>query len=186
MKLKNDKHERFCQEYLIDLNRTQAAIRAKYSEKTANEQGSRLLANVSIQERIAELQKERAERTEVTQDMVIKELAIVGFSDLADYIRINEDTGAIIAKSFEEMPEGKSRALQSIKEDRVIKEDAKGEQVTVYDKINFRLHDKLKALELIGKHLGMFVEKFDVGDELKKLLIERIITKENPNGVKEE
>jgi len=210
MKLKNDKHERFCQEYLIDLNRTQAAIRAKYSEKTANEQGSRLLANVTkaaerakyskktarsigqrlltnvdIQERIQELQKERSERTEITQDMVIRELAIVGFSDLANYIEIVEDTGAIRAKSFEEMPEGKSRALQSIKEDRVIKEDAKGEQVTVYDKISFKLHDKLKALELLGKHLGMFVEKFDVGDELKKLLIERVITKENPNGAKE-
>jgi len=185
MKLENDKHERFCQEFIIDLNRTKAAERAKYSKKTARSIGQRLLTNVDIQERIQELQKERSERTEITQDMVIRELAIVGFSDLANYIEIVEDTGAIRAKSFEEMPEGKSRALQSIKEDRVIKEDAKGEQVTVYDKISFKLHDKLKALELLGKHLGMFVEKFDVGDELKKLLIERVITKENPNGAKE-
>ena len=65
------KQQRFVDEYLIDLNATQAAIRAGYSEKTANEQGSRLLANVSISEAIAEAQNKRAERTEITQDYVL-------------------------------------------------------------------------------------------------------------------
>lgn len=70
-----DRQARFCEEYLIDLNATQAAIRTGYSEKTANEQGARLLANVSVQEKIAELKAERAKRTEMTQDSVIQELA---------------------------------------------------------------------------------------------------------------
>ena len=65
------KQQRFVEEYLIDLNATQAAIRAGYSGKTANEQGSRLLANVSISEAIAEAQNKRAERTEITQDYVL-------------------------------------------------------------------------------------------------------------------
>ena len=65
------KQQRFVEEYLIDLNATQSAIRAGYSEKTANEQGSRLLANVSISEAIAEAQNKRVERTEITQDYVL-------------------------------------------------------------------------------------------------------------------
>ena len=65
------RQQSFVEEYLIDLNATQAAIRAGYSEKTASEQGSRLLANVSISEAIAEAQNKRAERTEITQDYVL-------------------------------------------------------------------------------------------------------------------
>ena len=77
-----DRQARFCEEYLIDLNATQAAIRAGYSEKTANEQGARLLANVSVQEKIAELKAERAKRTEMTQDSVIQELAAVARAEV--------------------------------------------------------------------------------------------------------
>ena len=170
MKLENDKHERFCQEYIIDLNGAKAAERSGYSKKTARTQANQLLTKLDISKRVAELKKERSERTEITQDMVIRELAICGFSDLKDYIEVIEDTGVIRAKSFEEMPEGKSRALQSIKEDRVIKEDAKGEQITVYDKINFKLYNKIQALELIGKHLGMFTENLKISGEIKHKL----------------
>ena len=63
-----DKQARFCEEYMIDLNATQAAIRAGYSPKTANEQAARLLANVSIQNRIAQLQAEQSRRTGVSAD----------------------------------------------------------------------------------------------------------------------
>lgn len=68
------KQQRFVDEYLIDLNATQAAIRAGYSEKTANEQGSRLLVNVSISEAIAKAQNKRSERTEITQDYVLNNI----------------------------------------------------------------------------------------------------------------
>lgn len=111
----------FCEEYLIDLNATQAAIRTEYSEKTANEQGARLLANVSVQEKIAELKAERAKRTEMTQDSVIQELAAVARAEV------------------------------------------KG----------VRAVDKLKALELLGKHLGMFVERYEVNAaEIEKRIAE--------------
>lgn len=121
-----------------------------------------MLANVKIQQRIQELMEERAERLKLSQDMIVDELKIVAFSDLADYVDVVEDTGAIRAKSFAEMKKYKSRALKRIKEDRAIKEDASGEQVTVYDKVCFELHDKLRALELLGKHIGMFADEMKI------------------------
>ena len=84
------KQQRFCDEYLIDLNATQAAIRAGYSKKTANEQGARLLVNVSIQKKIFELQKEREKRTEITQDSVLRELALIAFAKASDYAKVVE------------------------------------------------------------------------------------------------
>jgi phage terminase small subunit len=66
------KQELFCQEYIIDLNATQASIRAGYSEKTATTQGPRLLENVGVRERINELQAARSERTEITADYVLR------------------------------------------------------------------------------------------------------------------
>ena len=81
-----DKQARFCEEYMIDLNATQAAIRAGYSPKTANEQAARLLANVSIQNRIAQLQAEQSRRTGVSADRVVRELAKVAFVNAGDLI----------------------------------------------------------------------------------------------------
>lgn len=76
------KQERFCTEYIIDLNATQAAIRAGYSVKTANRIASENLSKPDIQRKIQELQQERAERTEITQDKVLKELAGIGFAPI--------------------------------------------------------------------------------------------------------
>ena len=68
------KQARFCREYLIDLNATQASIRAGYSEKTAKQQGSRLLTNADVQTRISELQDAMAERLDITADQVMADL----------------------------------------------------------------------------------------------------------------
>ena len=107
---------------------------------------------------------------------------MIAFSDLKNYIDINKDTGAITAKGFDEMPGDESRVIKAIKENRAIKENADGSQVTVYDKFEFILHDKLKALDMIGRHLGMFIDKVDVGDNLKDILIKRIISDKRPEG----
>lgn len=179
------KQDQFCQEYIIDNNATKAAERAEYSKKTAYSMGSRLLKNVEIQARIAELRAKREKRTNVTQDRVVKELALLGFSDLKNYIDIDPNTGAIRAKGFEQMPEQESRALQSIKEDRVIKEDAKGEQVTIYDKVSFKMHDKIRALEILAKHLGMLVERHEVtGEDGGPIMIEYVLVKKGKRAKK--
>ena len=72
-----EKQQRFCQEYLIDLNTTQAAIRAGYSKKTTNEQAARKLAKVSIQKHLQILMDKRSGRTQVDADRVVRELACI-------------------------------------------------------------------------------------------------------------
>ena len=151
----------FVQEYLVDLNGTKAAIRAKYSKKTARFQAARLLSRVNVQAAISAAMKKREARTEITQDRVLEELAVIGFSDLRNHIEINDDTGAIRAKGFDQMPGNSSRALEMIREDRVIREDAKGNDSIINEKITFKLHSKIGALELLGKHLGMFPTKLE-------------------------
>lgn len=113
------KQERFCTEYIIDLNATQAAIRAGYSVKTANRIASENLSKPDIQRKIQELQQERAERTEITQDRVLKELAGIGFAPIT---------------------KGKIKAA-----------------------------DKTKALELLGRHLGMFTDKLQIEGDIKTI-----------------
>ena len=159
MKLDNDQHERFCQEYIIDLNGTKAAIRAKFSEKTARSKASQLLTKVNIQDRIAELKAQRAKRMEIIQDRVLEELAILGYSNIKDYIKSSTD-GLIVFKDMDTITEEQARAIEAIKVN--VKEG----------KIEFKLHSKTKTLEMICRHLGMFVDKFDVGDNLKKILYE--------------
>ena len=72
--LENKKHETFCQEYIVDFNGTQAAIRAGYSPKSARSQASELLTNPNISARIRELQKERIERLTLNQDFVVLQI----------------------------------------------------------------------------------------------------------------
>ncbi len=95
-----DRMKKFVDEYLVDFNATQAAIRAGYSPDTANEQGSQLLARPDIRELVAEGQKAIAERTQTFQDNAVDELKIVGFSDLADFLTVKEG-GIVEQKSFD-------------------------------------------------------------------------------------
>lgn len=103
------KQKNFIDEYLLDLNATQAAIRAGYSRKTANRIGPQLLVKTCIQEELAKAMQRRAKRTEITADRVLKELAAIALDDAADY------------------------------------QDSR-----------LKYTNKIRALELLGKHLGMF------------------------------
>ena len=142
-----DKQEQFCLEYLTDLNATQAAIRAGYSENTANEQGSRMLAKVNVQRRIAELQAERAERLQIQHDDILRELASIAFASPAHYMDVVQvdGTSRILVKPTAEWTEQQKAAVISIK--------------NTPNGVEIRLSDKVKALELLGKHLGMFNRK---------------------------
>ena len=135
------KQQRFVDEYLIDLNATQAAIRAGYSEKTAFSIGTENLRKPLIQKAIQQRKQAREQRTEITQDRVIQELAAIGFARATDYAKIVPGDGVDFV-STEELTESQKAAVVSIKETQ------NGTEI--------RLADKLKALELIGKHLGMF------------------------------
>ncbi len=156
------KQQRFVDEYLIDLNATQAAIRAGYSPRTAQVIGTENLSKPIIQAAIQEAQQKRSARTEITQDRVLKELALIGFSDMASFVKIDE-SGMIQANPLDTLPEGASRVIKKVKEKRTIrtergtKDKPDGDQILecTYE---FELHDKVRCLELMGKHLGMFDE----------------------------
>lgn len=140
----------FVREYLVDLNATQAAIRAGYSAKTASEQGSRLLANVKIRQLIEQAMAERAQRTEITADMVLREFAKLGFSNMKDFTEWGPR--GVKLKPSEELPDELAACVSEV-----------SESFTEAGRtLKFKLHDKKGALEAIAKHLGMFVERKEV------------------------
>lgn len=176
-KLANAKRERFCQEFIIDLNGKQAAIRSEYSEKTAEQQASRLLSNAKVQQRIAELKEIRSERTRVTQDLVLQELMILAKSDFRDYGEIVKDfahpDGRLKLKAFKDMKGDVTRAIKSISE-HITKDGIQ---------LKFKLHNKLPALELLAKHLGMLIERHEItGDEGGPIKIEYVLVEAKKGG----
>ena len=145
-----EKQRRFVDEYLIDLNATQAAIRAGYSVKTAREQASQNLTKLNIQQAISEKMAERSRRTGVNQDRVVMELAKIAFVNAADVIDSDDATIKAGATADD------TAAIQSVKVKVIPTKEGEGVEREI------RLNDKLKALELLGKHLGMWNDKLDV------------------------
>lgn len=136
-----DKQKRFVDEYLVDLNATAAAKRAGYSEKTADRIGPELLGKTCVSAAIQAAIKRRQKRVEITQDMVLEELAAIAFANGTDFATITHN-GLVRLTPTDEVPEEKKKAVASIKE---------GQYGT-----EIKLHDKVRALELLGKHLGVF------------------------------
>lgn len=147
----NPNQARFVEEYLIDLNAKQAAIRAGYSEKTADSQGNRLLTNAKVARAVAARQDERAKEVGITQARVLRELALLAFSDVGHYV-IDPDTGAVTLA--ESAPRGARRAISSIK--RRTRTDADG---GVTREVEIRLWDKPGPLKLAGQHVGLFGDR---------------------------
>lgn len=154
------KQEMFVQEYLIDLNATQAAIRSGYSTATAKDIGCENLAKPNIRARIDEALAERSKRTGVNQDRVILELARIGFFKPTAAINVNK------AMVNEDISDDDAAVIASVK----VKEVSGDTFDSTEREIKFA--DKLKALELLGKHLGMFKDKVEVSvlDEQKSKL----------------
>jgi phage terminase small subunit len=152
----NAKQTRFVEEYLIDLNATQAAIRAGYSERTAQEQSSRLLSNVMIQNEIASRIKDRERRTEVTHDRVLLEIARLAFNDPR---KAFDQSGALLP--IQEWPDEVAAAISSIKVNEL--KDFDGTVIGETKEIKF--WDKGKQLDLAARHLGMLNDKLNVGGQ---------------------
>lgn len=153
----NERQERFAQEYIIDLNATQAAIRSGYSEKTAYSIGQRLLKHVEIQERIQQAMKERATRTGITQDRVLREYARIAFFDPRKLF--DEDGNPI---NISELDEDTAAAIAGFE---VVQEFNIKMGGTYYTK-KYKLSNKLGALDSLAKHLGMFDGKQETHDSV--------------------
>ena len=138
-----DKQRRFADEYLIDLNATRAYKAAYPSVKrdeTARANASRMLTNANVQEYIKEHMQARQERTKITQDMVLREIAAIAFADINDVVEI-KDGSVFLADTGELTPEQR-KIIAGVKEGKA--------------GVEIKFFDRLRALELLGKHLGMF------------------------------
>lgn len=173
MKL-TEKQKIFVNEYLVDLNATRAykvAYPNVKKDDTAAVNGNRLLRNAKVKEYLDERMKEREKRTEITQDKVLEELAAIAFSNGSKYAKVIEETvydengevlldsdGNIVKQKVvdliltDELSETDKKAIASIKRGR--------------NGIEISTCDKVRALELLGKHLGMFKEKVEVSGNI--------------------
>lgn len=163
------KQRAFVREYLVDLNATQAAIRAGYSVDTARAIGAENLTKPNIAKAIAAAMELRSKRTDITADRVLMELAKIGFADIRKAIRwhshlINE----------EDNPDGGDvaviKTVVTNQVELVASDDLDDETAAAISEISqntaggikLKLHDKRAALVDIGKHLGMFREKVEL------------------------
>lgn len=165
------KQKRFVEEYLIDLNATQAAIRAGYkagNAQRASEIGSELLQKTPVSEAIRKAMAERSRRTGVNADRVVQELAKIAFVNAVEVI----DTKTATIK--EDASEDDTAAIQSVKV-KTFGEDGVEREI--------KMADKLKALELLGKHMGMFKDKVVLsGMETEKTKLDNIIEQMRGGG----
>jgi phage terminase small subunit len=152
----NDQQERFCLEYLKDLNGKQAAIRAGYSEASAESQASRLLSNAKVASRVAELKAKQFGQIELSAARVLQELARLAMVDLSEAY---DENGRL--KSMKEIPEEVRRAIAGVE---VFEEfEGRGEdRVKVGDTVKVKLFDKTRALELLAKHFKLLTDKVDL------------------------
>lgn len=163
------KQERFVQEYLVDLNATAAAKRAGYSGKTAEQVGYQLLQKTSVSEAIQKAMLDREQRTEITQDMVLRETAKLAFFNIR---KMFDKNGKPL--DISELDADTAAALVGLDVQDVTDND--GDYVGFVKK--YKMADKLKALELLGKHLGTWEPKDDgpkeetVEDDLSRSLRE--------------
>lgn len=175
------KQARFVDEYLIDLNATAAATRAGYSEKTAYQQGSRLLSNVEVAAAVTAAQEKRAERTQINADRVLQELARIGFADIRNLFEWDERRAAFVPSR--ELTEDQAAAISEINSETLVSRDENG-QPRAKIKLKLKTYDKVAALRDIGKHLGMFAEDVNLRtpDGPLAVLVTRRVVHPDANG----
>ena len=163
----NARQNLFCIEYIKDLNATQAAIRAGYSEKTARSQGQRLLTNVDVQKATSEAVKNRTERTKIDADWVLTRLAAEANADIADIY--SEDGGL---KPVHQWPKIWRQGLVSGIDSHQEFDYVDGEKIPAGVVQKIRISDRVKRLELIGKHVDVqaFADKVIGAVDVKHIM----------------
>jgi phage terminase small subunit len=155
----NERQVSFVREFITDFNATKAAIRVGYSEKTARQISSKMLSNINIQVAIKKETEKKAKKQDITQKQVIDELGKIAFSDITDFVEWDQGQGIMFIDSSS-VNRDKTGALKQVtsKTTKRFIRGGKGiddeEIETVY--LTISTHDKVKALELLGKHLGVF------------------------------
>lgn len=146
----NDKRKKFCHEYILDFNGTQAAIRAGYSAKTAKEQSSQLLTKLNIQNYLAELKQNVAEESGITKKQLIDELAKIAFFDIR---KIYDEENSLL--NIHDFDDDSAASIAGIEVDEILEfNSTKGQkELTGYTR-KVKLHNKIAAIERVSKMLG--------------------------------
>lgn len=148
----SDKRKIFCNEYIIDFNGAAAAERAGYSKRRARQTASELLADPTISEEISKLINEREKKLELTSYDVVNELKAIAFSKNSDFVKVKDvviregkkkrKIRAVLVELTSDVEEEKQKAIAEVSQTK--------------DGIRIKSHDKVKALQLLGMHLGIF------------------------------
>lgn len=154
----NNRQKLFIAEYLVDLNATQAAIRAGYSPRSADVTGARLLGNAKVRAALDKALGSQQERTQVTADRVVEELGKLAFSNMLDYMTTGDDGLAYIDLSS--LTREQAAAIQEVTVDEYTEGD--GEDGRLVKKVKVKLADKKGPLELLGKRFGLWVDRHEL------------------------
>ena len=149
-----ERQRAFVVEYICDLNATQAAIRAGYNQRTARQTGAENLSKPVIQTEIMAAMAEREKRTGITADRVLAELAAIAFADTTHAIEIKN--GQVVVKDTAGLSSDTRRAIAEIKQTTSLNGGS----------LSLKFHDKKGALELLGRHLGIF--DYQEADDIPK------------------
>ena len=159
MARRNSRHEIFAREYVKDLNGKRAAIAAGYASESAKVTASRLLSNANVQALVVSLTKKHADKLDLSAEKVLSELARVGFSNMLDYIKITEEGDAYVDLS--NLTREQSAAIQEVTVDEYV--EGKGKHARKVKRTRLKLVDKIRSLDLLGRHLKLFTERIEVG-----------------------
>lgn len=175
----------FCQEYCVDFNGTQAAIRAGLSEKSAKVQASRLLTKDNIRTEVKRITTERLTQIGVNPLRILTEYTRIAFGDLR---KLYDENGRL--KAPHELTDEEAAMLSSIEVYEEFGYDKEGEKTHIGDTKKVKLWDKPKALEALARHLSLFADKIDITSNGESVAIQvfklpdnsRSINKTETNG----
>jgi len=141
------KQTRFAEEFLLDLNGTQAAIRAGYSKDSAKEIASQNLTKLNVQNYIAELQAERAKELKINSNEVLRKIRDIAFSDITR-------TMTLSVTEFEDLPESVRLCISKFK--TFTRTYDIGEETISETTVELWFWDKMKAFDMLNKHIGFY------------------------------
>lgn len=152
----------FVREYMIDLNATQAAIRAGYSAKTAESMGNKLMQKPHIKAAIQKQMDKRSRKTDITAERVLQELAKIGFADIKDFLRYETEKTVVDYDDEGNPVYGYKQIVEAKPSEEIdgtlVNEVSIGKDGT----FRFKMHDKKAALEMLGKHLKLFTDRQEI------------------------
>lgn len=162
----NDQQALFVRYYLVSLNASDAALKAGYSKANAGVIGHQLLKHPIISAEIKRRQKARAKRLEINGENILRELARIGFADVRAYVSVTDD-GEIRVKATDEMDDDAAAAVQEISQTTTEARGGKRGEIEITTKNRkVKLHDKIRALDLMGRHVGLWKDGIDLGQPI--------------------